>query len=54
MLCCLSFASLPGTKVHSDVVGCRNVSGEKVLDLRDVLGLFDGGVSAADLKEAAL
>lgn len=40
--------------VHSAVVGSRNVSGEKVLDLRDVLGLFDGGVSAADLKEAAL
>lgn len=41
-------------KVHSDVVGSRNVSGEKVLDLRDVHGLFDGGVSPADLKEAAL
>jgi len=41
-------------KVHSDVVGSSNVSGEKVLDLRDVLGLSDGGVSAADLKQAAL
>lgn len=30
------------------------MSEEKVLDLRDVHGLFDGGVSTADLKEAAL
>ena len=42
------------TKVRSDVVGSRDVSGQEVLDLRDVHGLFDGGVSAADLKEAAL
>ena len=40
--------------VHSDFVGSRNVSGEKVLDLRDVHGFFDGGVSAADLKESTL
>ncbi len=41
-------------KLNSDVVGSRNVSGKKVLDLRDVHGLFDGGVSAADVKKAAL
>lgn len=45
---------LPKQKVHSDVVGSRNVSREKVFDLRDVYGLFDGGASAADLKETAL
>lgn len=45
---------MPKQKVHSQVVGSRNVSGEKVLDLRDVLGFPDGGVSAAYLKEAAL
>lgn len=43
-----------GIKVHSDVVGSRNVPGEKVLDFRDVHGLFDGGVSTADLNEATL
>lgn len=37
---------------HSDVVSCRNVSEYKVFDLRDVHGLFDGCVSAADLKKA--
>lgn len=38
-------------KVHSDIVSSRNVSEEKVFDLRDVHGLFDGGVSTADLQE---
>lgn len=37
-----------------NVVSSRNVSAEKVLDLRNVHGLFDGGVSTADRKEAAL
>lgn len=42
---------LTDVQVHLDAVSSRNVSQEKVLDLRDVHGLFDGGVSAAHLQE---
>lgn len=44
----------PCTDGHSDVVSSRYESGEKMFDLRDMHGLFNGGVSAADLKEATL
>lgn len=35
-----------------DVVSSRNVSAEKVLDLRNVHGLFDGGVPTAEIGRA--
>lgn len=44
----------PQAKVYSDIVSSRDVSEEKVLDFRDVHRLFDGGVTTANLKEAAL
>lgn len=36
------------------MVGSRNVSADVASGLRDVHGLFDGGVSTAHLKQATL